>query len=507
MNVSRPLLAICVGLTLLVRPVGSQEKPRQRAAKPRRVDTVLASIKPLPGGRKTQLQLYLWPAMDPGLLEAAAAQRLVDELNQRGVGLVCSWTPHRAAASLAQGLAIARAQSRLGLPVSVHATACLHSFFNGDKSTAHIDTDGRPFWDESFNFGNSRPRIGCPFTLDTRVAAIREQVESFARAYQEAGLKIDFIFADWEIDGPLDYNRAHEAARCCQRCRDRIKKVDDFLDFQKVVRSLRSELQRRVLATPILDRFPRALVGNYAVYPHNGYRYWYDYFEQFVEGQPHIADQRARYRVWAHEFPGTGYTMAMPVIYTWYPTFQWYDFAESDYRWFYNLLLVASNVGRSTPRQVPIVSFVHWHTTAPPPNPDPQVKAMSRKAYQELLWHALLRGTRTFFLWCPAAEDVEECQAVHEVYAAAQEYAPFIDRGVPVAFDVPKQPAPVVSGLLLGKRLLVRRTDFGAPGVKAEITVAGQTISIPTAAGQCQLITLPLRPFTNNSAVWQGGTP
>lgn len=491
MNALRPLLAVCVGLTLLVAPVGAEKEPKPPAAKPRRVETVLATIKRLPNGRKTQLPLYLWPAMDPGPLRAASGQRLVEELNRRGVGLVCSWAPRRAEATLAEGLAIARAQTQLGQAVNVDATACLHSFFNGDKSTAHVGADGRPFWDDSFNFGKTHYPIGCPFALEARVAPVREQVESFVRAYQAAGMKIDFIFADWEIDGPLDYNRAHDAARRCQRCRARIAKVDDFLEFQKVVRTLRSELQRRVFSAPVLDRFPHALVGNYAVYPHNGYRYWYDFFEQFVEGQPHIADQGARYRAWAHEFPGTRYTMAMPVLYTWYRTFHWYDFGETDYRWFYNMLLVASNVGRSTPRQVPIVSFVHWHTTAPPPNPDPQVKAMSRQAYQELLWHALLRGTRTFYLWCPAAEDVEECQAVHEVYAAAQEYAEFVDRGVPIAFEVPKRPGAVVSGLLLEKRLLVRRTDFGPPGAKAEITVAGQRVTVPAAAGKCQIITVP----------------
>ena len=491
MNVLRPVMAICVGLALSTGPAEAAEKPNRPAVKPRRVDTVLAALKPLPGGRKMQLPLYLWPAMDPGLLDAASAQRLVHALNQRGVGLVCSWTPRRAETSLAQGLAVAQAQARLGLAVNVNATSCLHAFFNGDQSTAHVDAEGKPFWDDSFNFGGARTPIGCPFTLDARAPVIREQVESFARAYQAAGLKIDFIFADWEIDGPLEYNRAHDAARRCQRCREKIAKIDDFLEFQKVVRGLRSDLQRRVFATPVLERSPKARVGNYAVYPHNGYRYWYDFFEYFVEGQPHVADQRARYRKWADEFPGTGYTMAMPVLYTWYPTFSWYDFAESDYRWFYNMLLVASNVGQSTPQETPIVSFVHWHTTAPPPQPDPQVKAMSRWAYQELLWHALLRGSRTFYLWCPAAENAEECQAVHEVYAAAQQYAEFIDRGVPVVFDVPKQPGTVVSGLLLEKRLLVRRTDFGASIAKAEITVAGQNIPVPAAAGKCQVITLP----------------
>jgi hypothetical protein len=491
MNRSRLWLALGLGLMFLLGPVAAQETPKPAAKKPRGVDVVLAALQPLPAGRKTQLPLYLWPAMDPGPLDAAAAQKLVAELNRRGVGLVCSWKPRRAEASLAAGLAVARAQTQLGLAVNVNATACLQAFFNGEPSTAHLDRQGQPFWDDSFNVGKSRHPIGCPFALEGRVAPIREQVESFARAYQAAGVKVDFIFADWEIDGPLDYNRAHDAARRCQRCRARIAKIDDFREFQKVVRALRSELQRQVFSSPILARFPQALVGNYAVYPHNGYRYWYDYFEQFVEGQPHLADQRARYRVWAHEFPGTGYTMAMPVLYTWYPTFGWYDFAETDYRWFYNMLLVATNAGRSTARQVPIVSFVHWHTTAPPADADPQVKAMSRQAYQELLWHALLRGTRTFYLWCPAAENVEECQAVHEVYAAAQPYAEFIDRGVPVAFDVPRQPGTVISGLRLEKRLLVRRTDFGPAAAKVDIVVAGQKISVPAAAGKCHIIRLP----------------
>ena len=62
---------------------------------------------------------------------------------------------------------------------------------------------------------------------------------------------------------------------------------------------------------------PNALVGNYAVYPHDGRRYWWDYFEHYVEGQPVRMDQKARYRHWANEFAGTGYTFAMPVVYPW----------------------------------------------------------------------------------------------------------------------------------------------------------------------------------------------
>jgi len=110
----------------------------------------------------------------------------------------------------------------------------------------------------------------------------------------------------------------------------------------------------------------------------------------------------------------------------------------------YNMLLVATNAGRNTPASIPIISFVHWHTTAPPEKPDPSVKQLSRESYQELLWHMLLRGTDTFFLWCPRDEDSEQTRLVHEVYAAAQQYGEFLEKGTPVDFRVPTRPGPAV---------------------------------------------------------------
>ena len=454
-----------------------------------RVQTALEAAKPLQFPRGKRLPLYLWPAMNPGRLDAATAEDLVGQLDLRGIGLISSWSPSKREESLLQALPIARAQMKRGLPVNVNANACLHRFFNGDPRTAHRDEQGRPFWDDSFGAG-SKQTMGCPFALDFRKEPVREQVEFFARAYQDEGLQVDFIFADWEIDGPMEFNRAHEASKRCARCREQFQDIDNFLEFQQVLREIRSELQRYAFSDPILSRFPKALVGNYAVYPNNGYRYWYDYFETYVDGQPYIADQRAKYRHWANEFAATQYTCAMPVVYTWYPTYGWYDFDNSDYRWFYNMLLVASNAGRHTPAGTPLISFVHWHTTAPPKDADSDVKQMSAWAYQELLWHMLLRGTDTFFLWCPRDEDTEECRLVHEVYAAAQQYGEFLEGGVALSFDVPKLPGTVLSALRLGDRLLVRRTDFAGSSEPVELAVGGKKIPVPAAPGRCQIIQL-----------------
>jgi hypothetical protein len=380
---------------------------------------------------------------------------------------------------------VAEAQKKLGLRVNINATSCLYSFFNGDERTAHVDDEGRPFWDTSF--GNHK--MGCPFAIDFRRPAVKEQLEYFIRAFKRNGLNVDFIFADWEIDGPIEFNGAQAASRRCRRCRQNIQDIDNFEHFQEVLRHLRCELQREVYAEPVKQNFPGVLVGNYGVYPHDGYRYWYDYYEYYVDGQPCQVDQRARYRKWYDEFPETGYTFAMPVVYTWRRIFDWYAYADTDYRWFYNMLLVASNVGSHTPNEIPIISFVHWHTIESDDNPG-QAKQFSEDKYQELLWHMLLRGTDTFFLWCRNQEAAKEIRLLHQVYAQAQQYGRFLSEGTPILFDVPKQPGTVVSALKLDDRLLVRRTDFKETSDPVEITVGDEKIEIAATPGQCQIISL-----------------
>jgi len=456
-----------------------------KAPWPEHIQIVLDETKPLEYDRGERLPLYLWQAMNPGSLDQDNAQELVKKLDERGIGLVTSWNPSKREQSLAESLTIAKIQKKLGLRVNINANECLYSFFNGDERTVHIDDEGKPFWDTSFG----KQKMGCPFALDFRRPAMQKQLEYFIQAFKDADLNVDFIFTDWEIDGPIEFNEAHDASKRCQRCRQYIPDIDNFEVFQKVLRTLRSELQREVYAEPIKENFPGALVGNYGVYPHNGYRYWYDYYEFYVDGQPCQIDQRAKYRKWVDEFPGTGYTFAMPVVYTWRRIFDWYDYADTNYRWFYNMLLVASNVGKQTPDEIPIISFVHWHTIESDDHPGP-AKQFSEEKYQELLWHMLLRGTDTFFLWCRKEESPKEIRLVHQVYAQAQQYGRFLSEGKPILFDVPKQPGTIVSALKMENQLLVRRTDFIKTTEPVEITIGDKKITIVDTPGQCQIIEL-----------------
>jgi hypothetical protein len=180
----------------------------------------------------------------------------------------------------------------------------------------------------------------------------------------------------------------------------------------------------------------------------------------------------------------------MPVSYTWSPIFNWYDFENTDYRWFYNMLLVANNAGKNTPQNIPIISFVHWHTIFYPNEPDSSVIQMSRENYQELLWHMLLRGTDTFFMWSGEEEFPEEVRLVHEVYAGAQQYGEFLEKGVPINFDIPEYPGTVISGLILDDQVLVRRTDFGGNQQPVRIMAGSTEIVVGPGSGKCQLIHL-----------------
>jgi hypothetical protein len=184
----------------------------------------------------------------------------------------------------------------------------------------------------------------------------------------------------------------------------------------------------------------------------------------------------------------------MPVSYPWYRGYAFYDFESSDYRWFYNMLLVGTNAARATDPSTPLVTFVHWHTTEPPADPDPRVRQLSREVYRELLWHLLLRGHDTFFVWSPREEAVEEVALAHEVYRDSHRYRDFLLEAEPLLFDVPGEPSPVVSAMRLGSRLLVRRTDFDDRPGPVLVTVDGRPVPVPRADGRCQWIDLAQTP-------------
>lgn len=182
----------------------------------------------------------------------------------------------------------------------------------------------------------------------------------------------------------------------------------------------------------------------------------------------------------------------MPVAYPWYPIFGWYNFQDPDYRWMYNLLKVASNAGENTPTEIPSIPFVHWHTTVPPPEPDPSVHQFSRHAYRDFLRHMILRGHDSFFMWCMQNELSTEVSLVHEVYSEMAPWMPGLSDWTPLFFDVPATESSVISALLSpdGQKVMALVSAFGqdiefpstfklpvSPGLPAGATI---TLSKPS---------------------------
>lgn len=419
----------------------------------------------------------------------AQAREVLRALDARGLAMCARIVPGNDQI-MAEAIRMGRLQQELGLEVGVNASRAMYSFFNGDESTAHLDDAGAPFFDDSFG---SR-KMGCPFRLDGRKDDIKAQFRSFLDLYRAADIDIDFLYLDWEIDGPIEWNGAWEHSKRCTVCREHIPDIADFRAFQAALREIRSALQRECCVQIVQEYAPNALIGNYSVNPHNGLRYWYDYYEKLPEGAPYVADQLARYRPWYHEFEPCGYTFANPVAYTWYNTWSWYPaWDNDDYRWFYNLLLVGTNAGRATPQDVPVITWVHWHTTAPPADAPP-VPQMSEWAYQELLWHLFLRGTDGLMMWCTAEETTTEIQLMHEVLDGMLAYREFLG-GEPVIFHVPRRPGTVVSALRVGERLLARRTDFDDNPAPVTRRIDDRVVTIPRMEGRCQVIDLAACPL------------
>lgn len=428
------------------------------------IDAILSRTLPLDAPRGSRLPLLVWSLTDLADPRASDIPETLRSLEERGLALISSWNhavPPGAPGSIEASLAIGGAQQDLGLEVCVNANALLHRFCDGSPATAHLDDAGHPFFD--FSFDPSVP-MGCPFALEHREPEIRSRVTAFADAYLGAGVRPTLVFADWEIDGPIEWNGAWHASRRCRRCRAAVPHIDDFPSFQSALREVRSRLQRVTYAGPLRERFPDVLVANYGVYPHGGIRTWYDYFEELPAGAPTVEDQRARHRPWAHEFPLTGYTAAMPVLYPWSRAWGWYDVQPADFRWAYAFLLEASIAGRATPPSVPLIPFVHWQPIAERGTLPGGIVPLSETAYREILWHILLRGASTLFLWCPEAETAREIGPVHRVYRESLRHADLLSRGRPLCFDVPAVAGPVLSAVQAGSLLLARRTDFASPG-------------------------------------------
>lgn len=465
---------------------GPEDLARIRSLSPT-IATICEKAVVLGNRRGARLPLYVWNAAIPDWASDEDIEHLLTALDRRGIAIFSRWNVESFAESVTHAIRVGRIQKRLGLGVNVDATGVTNRFTRGER-TGHIDSEGKRF--------NSRfegVEVGCPFEMEKAAPLVKAQVEAFLVLYREYGVPLDFWAADWEVDGPIEWNDAWKDSQRCTRCREELPANATFADFQRILRERRSQLQREIFVKVVKRYFMTAMVGNYAINPHDGYRYWWDWFEKPAAGVEvaYKQDMQARHRPWAQEYAAAGYSISMPVFYTWYHIFADYPYANAQYRWLSGMLKEVSSTGRTIPGNVPSIPWVHWTTTNKPTTGVPRdFQAMDRQTYKELLWHALLRGHDTFLLWTPEDLMGEEIGPVHEVYAESLPYNEFILQGKPQLFEVPEQPGAVISLVLLRRQILVRRTDFTDSRDPVVIKVLGDTVQIPRLDHACAIIPL-----------------
>jgi hypothetical protein len=452
-------------------------------APPTPLDVILKETQPLATPHGKRLPIYVWTAEYPQNADDAELERIIKELDARGISLLTRWSAGNFEKSCAFALCVGKILAKLGIPVAVEAeNDTINGFSDGSPAVAHVDADGKPFFDDTFMVW----KAGCPFKMATRYDAMKAKLEPFLKKYKESGVPLDFWTADFEFDGPDEWNTSWEKSKKCTVCAAKIKNLDtDFKAFQNAVRTVRTEMQNEVFSKTIRSYFPAARFGVYGMNPNDGFRYWWDFFEKKDEiaGVDYKKDNGAVYRPWAKEFDASGYSMAMPVIYSLYNP---YTFKNGEYGWFYNMLLEYSAAAKNTPPGVAMVPFLHWSVTAPNGQ-----TPLSEEKYQELLWHLLLRRCDGFCMWCQPELMAKNIVPLQKVYAESQSFADFLEKGKPITFEVPSQPGTVVSGLRLDKKVLIRRTDFEPNPSSVEVLIDQKPIKIPSAPGKCQVLDVP----------------
>ena len=444
-------------------------------------DILIKNTTPVTVDTGKRLPVFVWARIPTNLSEEDLTNYL-KALDERKLVMLTGWRIPKEGIEkgIEESIKIDKIRKNLNLPVFVDATSIVHRFFDGSQETAHTDDDGKPFFDTSFSKGI---KIGCPFRVEQRYPVITDRIERFLQAYKKEGIKINYWAVDWEVDGPMEWNDAWQNSKKCKICRQNIKNIDNFEYFQKTIRTKRAELQNEVFVKTVKNYYPDCLIGNYAVNPHDGYRYWYDYFERETSAVIYQKKHNALHRKWFDEFKYAGYTMAMPVIYTWYKFFSDYTFQQKEYRWFYPLMREITSAGKNTKSGVPIISFVHWQTVLKPEQIPPDFVPLSREKYKELLWHMLLRGHDAFCVWSPVNEMAQEIKVVHEVFVESLRFNNFILNGKVVLWNVPEEPDTVLSALALKNKLLVIRTDFNDKPEELKIKINGRPVKIPLVSG------------------------
>jgi hypothetical protein len=313
-----------------------------------------------------------------------------------------------------------------------------------------------------------QPVFPCPLVLDGWVLTQQQLRETF-RKFKEAGVRIDAVWLDWEIEP--DWRDAQwDEARHCSRCRAQFPPgvLDDQQLYRRFIEQWRVQLFSAYVAAPILEQYPHVSLTNW---------------EEILSTPGHPTPSWSGYRAWVPKDLGM-FTAANPVAYgntiwkkyNWKDEWGWpLDAAHMD-RLYTSVMLNQISVHERNAMLVsPWKQSIPWVDRFCADDRDPAIPILTRPRYREILRHCWLRGADGMQIFNPlwfkedpaklaiATEELEDAVAVYDELLA---YREFLDRGVVMNTDTlaPTYDGAVWSGLRLDGEAVVRAfTQADAP--------------------------------------------
>jgi hypothetical protein len=347
--------------------------------------------------------------------------------------------------------------------------------FNGPPDLAketsmHILPEGY----KGKNRPGQQPVFPCPLVLDGWIIKQAELRETF-RKFKEAGVKIDAVWWDWEIE-PSWREAQWDEARNCSRCRQQFPPgvLDDQDMYRRFIAQWRVQLFSAYFVAPILESYPNCSVTNW---------------EEIISTPQHRTPAWSGRYLWPVKDIGM-YTAANPVAYgnTIWKRYNWKD----EWGWpldethmdrvYTSVMLNQISVHERNNQLVsPWKQSIPWVDRFCADDRDPSIPILTRPRYREILRHCWLRGADGMQIfnpkWFPEdpakmrimTEEIEDAVLIYDEMLAFRE---FLDNGQVMNTETltPPHDGPVWSGLRLGNRAVVRAFTQAKEPVKFKIT-------------------------------------
>lgn len=305
-----------------------------------------------------------------------------------------------------------------------------------------------------------QPKFPCPLVLDGWVKTA-EKLRATFRKYREAGVHIDAVWLDWEIE-PMAGDAQLDEAKHCSRCRQQFPPgiLDDKERYRAFISRCRLQLFSVYFVAPILEHYPGCSVTN-----------WEEVISTADDPTPNWAGTR--------KIPPLDlgmFTAANPVAYgntIWYD-YHWreergwpLDAAHMDRIYTQVMLGELSVHERNAMRVAPHLQSIPWVDRFCADNRDPKIPILTRPRYREILRHLWLRGADGMQIFNPlwfkedavrlaiATEEIEDAVAIYDELLG---YRKFLDDGRVMNTDTPTAEFEGViwSGLRTGDKAVVR---------------------------------------------------